>query len=134
MDADAENVAPEVEPEEEPAPELPPPMKPIQNPAEIVQSSTATCSNSKSMSDDVEKTGRASGFNPIGRGNKEHDLAEIEQIVKEKMVSTTDLSLAVNFVLIIPYCDTGKTWAISIRNDKGWWQSQVVAGNIIGRR
>lgn len=86
MEVDTESVAPEVEPEEEPAPELPPPMKPIQNPADIVQSSSATCSNSKSMTDDVEKT-RASGFNPIGRGNKEHDLAEIEQIVKEKMVS-----------------------------------------------
>lgn len=72
-----------MEQEEEPAPELPPPMKPIQNPAEFVQSSS-TGSNSKT-SDDVEKN-RASGFNPISRTNK-NDLAEIEQIVKEKMVS-----------------------------------------------
>lgn len=72
-----------MEQEEEPAPELPPPMKPIQNPTDFVQSST-TGSNSKAT-DDVEKS-RASGFNPINRGHKEHDLAEIEQIVKEKMV------------------------------------------------
>lgn len=58
-------------------------MKPIQNPAEFVQSS-ATGSNSKTI-DDVEKN-RASGFNSISRTNK-NDLAEIEQIVKEKMVS-----------------------------------------------
>lgn len=95
MDIDAETAPQEVEQEEEPAPELPPPMKPIQNPAEFVQ--TNTSGNHSKANDDVEKN-RASGFSPIVRGNKEHDLAEIEQIVKEKMVREFFISLLFFFL------------------------------------
>lgn len=79
---EVEPVAPEPEQEEEPAPELPPPMKPIQDPSDFVGGSTT----SKVKIPDIEKS-KATGFESISQEKKEHDLAEIEQIVKEKMVN-----------------------------------------------
>lgn len=81
-EAESETVAQE---EEEPAPELPPPMKPIQDPSEIVGTANSTISKNK-IPKDSEKKASVGGFESIAQENKEHDLAEIEQIVKEKMV------------------------------------------------
>lgn len=74
----------EPEQEEENAVELPPPMKEIQNPTDLVQSASAA--NTTPKVDYTEPTKSQSFGNSLTQNDKKLDLAEIEQIVKEKVV------------------------------------------------